>query len=153
MLIFVISAMVILMDQGSKWIVRSNMQVGETVPVWNHILQFTHFENSGAAFSSFQGYGKYFVIIALVFVAGLIYYRRKGEIKGVLMETAAGFLAGGAIGNAIDRLVFHKVTDFLVFGKSNGILNLANVAINVGVILFVIHLLKGQLKLKLKPKS
>ncbi|MBT2293562.1 signal peptidase II [Paenibacillus albidus] len=139
MLFYVISVLVIMADQVSKGLVRSHMLVGETFPFWNDYLTFTHYENSGAAFSSFQGYGRYFVIIAVGFVAAILYYRRKGEIKGRLMETAAAFLAGGAIGNAIDRFLFHKVTDFLVFGKSGGILNLADVAINLGMLLLVAH--------------
>jgi signal peptidase II len=143
---YLISALVILVDQLSKWLVRTHMEVGETIPFWTHLLKFTFYENSGAAFSSFQGYGRYFVIVAIGFVVAVFYYRRKGEIRGNLLNAAAGFLVGGAIGNAIDRVLFNKVTDFLVFGKSNGILNLADVAINAGALLILFYMIKGQLK-------
>ncbi|KWX81063.1 signal peptidase II [Paenibacillus riograndensis] len=146
MLFYVITILVIIADQAAKWGVRSNMQLGETVQVWSGHLQFTYYENSGAAFSSFQGYGKYFAIIAVLFVAGIFYYRRKGELRGPILEAATGFLVGGAIGNAIDRVIYHQVTDFLVFGSRGGILNLADLAINAGGLLVVVHLLKEPLK-------
>ncbi|MHA6533425.1 signal peptidase II [Paenibacillus sp. BAC0078] len=146
MLFYLISALVIIVDQAAKWIVRSNMQLGETVPFWSGHLQFTYYENSGAAFSSFQGYGKYFAIVAVLFVVAIFYYRRKGELRGPVLEAASGFLVGGAIGNAIDRVIYHQVTDFLVFGSRGGILNLADLAINAGGLLIVVHLLMRQLK-------
>lgn len=146
MLFYVISVLVIVADQAAKWIVRSNMQLGEIVPFWPGHLVFSYYENSGAAFSSFQGYGQYFAIVAAGFVAAVFYYRHKGELRGPLLEAASGFLVGGAVGNGIDRVLFHQVTDFLVFGKGGGILNLADLAINAGGILIVIHLIIEQVK-------
>lgn len=146
MIFYGIALFVILADQISKVLVRHHMEVGESIPFLSHVLKFTFYENSGAAFSSFQGYGRIFIIVAAGFVAAVLYYRRKGEIRGHLMNAAAGFLVGGAVGNAIDRALFGKVTDFLVFGRSDGILNLADVAINAGVVLAVFYLLRGQLK-------
>ncbi|KWX77576.1 signal peptidase II [Paenibacillus jilunlii] len=146
MLFYVIAILVVIADQAAKWGVRSNMQLGETIQVWSGHLQFTYYENSGAAFSSFQGYGKYFAIIAVLFVAGVFYYRRKGELRGPILEAATGFLVGGAVGNAIDRVLYHQVTDFLVFGSRGGILNLADLAINAGGLLVLVHLLKEPLK-------
>ncbi|ASA20492.1 signal peptidase II [Paenibacillus donghaensis] len=143
---YLLSILVVLADQAAKWGVRSNMELGETIPVWSGHLQFTYYENSGAAFSSFQGYGQYFAIVAVAFVAAVFYYRRKGELRGPLLEAASGFLVGGAVGNAIDRVIYHQVTDFLVFGSRGGILNLADLAINAGGLLVVVYLLKEPLK-------
>ncbi|NOU78516.1 signal peptidase II [Paenibacillus sp. LMG 31459] len=141
MLFYLISILVVLVDQAAKWLVRTHMALGERIPFWSPHLQFVYYENSGAAFSSFQGYGKYFSIIAVVFVAAVFYYRRQGKIRGPLLEAASGFLVGGALGNAIDRVIYHQVTDFLVFGNRGGILNLADLAINAGAILIAVYLL------------
>jgi signal peptidase II len=143
MLFYLVAALVIIVDQVSKWIVRSQMHVGETVPFWHDFLQFTYYENSGAAFSSFQGLGRYFVVVAIALVVGVLYYRRKGELRGVFMELGTGFFVGGAIGNGLDRAIFNKVTDFLQFNPDGGILNLADIAINIGVLFIVIHSLAG----------
>lgn len=126
-------------DQGSKAMIRSRMEVGETITVWDPYLHFTHYENTGAAFSSFEGYGQWFVVIAVLLAGGVIYYRRKGMLRGVLMELGTGFLVGGALGNAIDRVVFGKVTDFIEVRSGHGIMNLADMAINVGVVLMLIE--------------
>lgn len=141
MLFYLISILVLVFDQTAKWIVRTHMELGEMIPFWSPHLRFVYYENSGAAFSSFQGFGQYFAIIAAVFVAAIFYYRRQGKLRGPLLEAASGFLVGGALGNAIDRVIFHQVTDFLVFGNRGGILNLADLAINAGGILIVIYLL------------
>lgn len=141
MLFYLIAIVVLFLDQGAKWIVRTNMELGERVAFWDPHISFIYYENSGAAFSSFQGYGKYFAVIAVVFVAAVFYYRRQGRIRGTLPEAASGFLVGGAIGNAIDRVIYHQVTDFLVFGQRGGIMNLADLAINAGGILIVVYLL------------
>lgn len=53
------------------------------------------------------------------------------------METGTALLVGGAVGNAIDRILFNKVTDFVAFQHGHGILNLADIAINVGVLLIL----------------
>jgi signal peptidase II len=143
MLFYICVAFVVMVDQVSKGIVRLHMHVGETLPFWHNHVHFMYYENSGAAFSSFQGFGRYFVIVALALVVGVLYYRRKGKLRGVFIELGTGFLVGGAIGNAIDRTLFNKVTDFLMFGQSGGILNLADIAINIGMFFIMIHTLAG----------
>ncbi|MFD2411348.1 signal peptidase II [Paenibacillus rhizoplanae] len=141
MLFYLIAAIVLILDQTTKWIVRTHMELGEILPSWSPHMRFEYYENSGAAFSSFQGYGKYFAIVAVVFVAAIFYYRRQGAIRGPLLEAASGFLVGGAVGNGIDRVIYHQVTDFLVFGSRGGIMNLADLAINAGGILILVYLL------------
>ncbi|CAH1196589.1 MULTISPECIES: signal peptidase II [Paenibacillus] len=141
MLFYFITLLVTLVDQGTKLAVRMYMEVGENMRLGNSGMQLHHYENSGMAGSMFQGNARLFGIIAILFVAGVLYYRKKGEIRGLLMNAGAGFMVGGALGNAIDRFVYGKVTDFLVFPSGRGILNLADVAINVGVVLLVLGML------------
>lgn len=132
---------VVVIDQLSKLWIRLHLKVGDSIEVWSGILDFTHYENSGAAFSSFQGYGRLFIPVAILFVVIILYYRRKGVLKGLAKEMGAAFLAGGAIGNAIDRILFNQVTDFVHFQSGRGILNLADISINIGIILFVMDML------------
>lgn len=138
MLFYLIAIIVVAIDQLAKLWIRSSIEVGESVPFWDSVLHLTHYENSGMAHSLFQGYGRLFAVFAVLFIAGVLYYRKKGEIKGKAMDISMGFLVGGAAGNAIDRILFGKVTDFLEFTSGHGILNLADVAINIGVVLLLI---------------
>jgi signal peptidase II len=135
MLFYFIAILVFLLDQVSKYLIRSYVNIGDSLSYgW---IRITHYENSGMAGSLFQGYGPLFGIIAFLFVIGVLYYRGTAEWKSTLLDCSLGFLVGGAIGNGIDRLLFGRVTDFLV--RSRGILNLADHAIEMGVLLLLVY--------------
>ncbi|MGG1661447.1 signal peptidase II [Brevibacillus sp. NRS-1366] len=141
MIFYLISTLVVFVDQLSKYMIRLYLPVGKTTDLWG--FQLTHYENAGMAFSLFQGYARLFAVVAVLFVMGVLYYRKKAEQKRLLVEVSLGFFVGGAIGNAIDRILFGRVTDFLVSSSGNGILNLADHAINIGVVLLFLDLLFG----------
>jgi len=136
MFFYITAIVAVTADQLTKWLVRRYLEVGEEAVLWG--LQLSHYENSGMARSMFQGYARLFAVIAVAFVIGILYYRYKGRIKGLFNDIGYGFLVGGAIGNAIDRIAFGKVTDFLVSFSGSGILNLADHAINIGILLVII---------------
>ncbi|MCM3785452.1 signal peptidase II [Neobacillus mesonae] len=146
MLFYITAILVLIIDQASKLWVRYYMQVGEVIPIGGVIYQLEHHENSGMAFSLFQGYARLFGWVALIFIIFILYYRRKGEIQGWIMNLGAGFLVGGAAGNMVDRFWRSTVTDFLKFSEDGGILNLADVALNIGVVLFIAGLLVSWLQ-------
>ena len=116
-----IAMVVILIDQVSKIWIRMNLDIGDSLFFGR--WEITHYENSGMAFSLFQGYAWLFGVIAILFVIGVFYYRSMGAWKGRLADMIAGFLVGGAVGNGIDRLVFGQVTDFIMSRSGRGILN------------------------------
>ncbi|GGD84355.1 lipoprotein signal peptidase [Paenibacillus nasutitermitis] len=149
MLFYMLAALVIAADQLSKIVVRAVMELGQTIPVSRGLLQFTYYENSGAAFSSFQGLGRYFVLVALGLALAVLYYRRKGELRGTAMDVITGLLVGGALGNAIDRVIFNQVTDFIVLGKGGGSMNVADIAITLSALLIAIRLVFQ----KITPRS
>ena len=135
MLFYVIAILVIMADQLSKYLIRTYIDIDEAFTLWG--MQLTHIENSGMAGSLFQGYGRLFGIVAVLFVIGVFYLRRTGEMKGTLIDSSFGFLVGGAIGNGIDRLLFGQVTDFII--RSGGVHNLADHALELGVFLLIIY--------------
>ncbi|WP_123041437.1 signal peptidase II [Cohnella candidum] len=135
MVFYAIVVLVVIVDQLSKILIRSNVDLGEYTRLgW---LRITHYENSGMAGSMFPGYGWLFGIFAFAFVIWVLYFRWKSESKSLLLDISLGFLVGGAIGNGVDRLLFGQVTDFLV--RSRGILNVADHAIEAGVLFFLAH--------------
>ncbi|MFF2445530.1 signal peptidase II [Neobacillus sp. NPDC058068] len=144
MLFYVFAILVIVMDQLSKYLIRAYIDINETFTLWG--IQLTHIENSGMAGGIFQGYARFFGIVAVLFVISVYYFRRTGEMKGVLIDSSLGFLVGGAIGNGIDRVLFGQVTDFII--RSGGILNLADHAIEMGVLLLLFYGVVSWLKSK-----
>ena len=137
MLFYIVAILVLMIDQLSKYLIRIYIDINETFTLWG--IQLTHIENSGMAGGLFPGNARLFGFAAVLFVIFVIYIRRNGEMKGFLIDSSLGFLVGGAIGNGIDRLMFGQVTDFIP--RSGGILNVADHAIEMGMILFIIYVI------------
>lgn len=148
---YAIALVVAAIDQALKFAVRAYMEVGQSALLWNGRLLLTYYENSGAARSSFQGYGRLFIIVGVIVIAGLWIARRKGYLKGGLLEWGAALMAGGAAGNTIDRIVYGKVTDFLVLGE--GILNVADLTLTAGSALMLLHVLAQGLRERLDSSA
>ncbi len=122
--------LVVVLDQAAKAIVEANLVAGERVEVLGPIdLTLAH--NDGIAFGLASGGGAVLVALtgaALIFVAVL--FARNPTRRG--MWVAVGLLAGGALGNLIDRVRMGEVTDY-VDVLSWPPFNLADVAITLGV--------------------
>ncbi|WP_231514828.1 signal peptidase II [Oceanobacillus salinisoli] len=140
-LFYLVAMLVIVIDQLSKYLIRETLHVGDTIEVWEGVLHFTYIQNSGAAFGLFEGYGRLFVPVAMIVTVLSMYMLRKGHINGKLLVIGTGLFVGGAIGNAIDRVLFNQVTDFIHFTYRQGILNFADYALSFGVLLILIDTL------------
>ncbi|GAA0472028.1 signal peptidase II [Alkalibacillus silvisoli] len=137
-LFYSVAFLVILIDQISKYWARTYLKLGDTMVVWDGVLNFTHIQNSGSAFGLFQGYGRLFVPVAIIIAVIVIFMLHKGYISSKVMRIGLALYVGGAMGNAIDRVLFNQVTDFIHFQFREGILNLADYALVFGVILIFI---------------
>lgn len=138
---YVLTLLVILLDQWTKWLIVSSMEIGESVPVIQNLLHITSHRNRGAAWGMLEGQFWLFYIITAVVVVGIIYFMQK-EAKGKpLMKVSLAVLLGGAIGNFIDRLFRGEVVDFVqtfIFSYRFPIFNIADAALTIGVILLFI---------------
>lgn len=114
-------------------------------------IEFTYIENSGMAGGLFPGYARVFGIISVLFVIFIFYLRRSEAWRGPLIDISLGFLVGGAVGNGMDRLFRGQVTDFIV--RSGGVLNIADHALEIGIVLFIIHEFLQWLKRRRRVKS
>lgn len=146
-LLVLIGSISILADQITKFWARSALADGPHVVIegyWDHVLAF----NTGAAFSMFSemGNGRIFLaIVAAVAIAAIVSMVHKAEDHQTGFVVALSLMAGGAIGNIIDRIAFGKVTDFVLW-KYNGhkwpVFNIADVVLLVAVGLFLIVAIK-----------
>ncbi|MFC2005371.1 signal peptidase II [Chloroflexota bacterium] len=131
-------------DQLSKTWIRSNLDLGESLPDTG-LLRLTRVHNTGAAFGLFQDQAFSLTIVALVGIIVLLlfvlfFYRRFPLQDNRLCKPALGLVLGGTVGNLIDRLHLGYVTDFIDFGIWPAF-NIADSAITVGIILFAYSLL------------
>lgn len=141
--------MIIILDQLSKYLTRTYLQLGQSVDIWGSFLRFTHLQNTGAAFSLSlpnQGYNRIFFIgVSILATALIIYLLLKATYK--LQVWAFGLVLGGALGNLIDRIIFGGVTDFAdfdipdMFGMQRfPVFNVADSAIFIGMLLLIIDM-------------
>jgi signal peptidase II len=143
--LFVLIAVVIAADQISKrWIV-DNLRIGESrqpILALSPFFQLTRSQNSGAAFGFLSQAGDIFLVIAMIVVAVMLYLYPRIPDNGRLSRIATGLICGGALGNAVDRLTYGHVVDFIHYQIPNLISNVSNLAdhaIVLGVILIFIE--------------
>jgi signal peptidase II len=128
-------ALVVALDQIAKALVEANMFAGEHVDLLGP-LGLTLAHNRGVAFGLASGGGALLValtVAALAFVAVL--FARNPTRPG--MWVAVGLLAGGALGNLIDRVRVGEVTDYIDL-LSWPPFNIADVAVTLGVVVLAL---------------
>lgn len=142
MQLVLISLLVLLLDQGSKYIVQHWMSVNQSIPLVPNIFHLTYVKNPGAAFGLLAYRTTFFIWVTLaVVLLILVFYRRlPGEKR--LLRFALALQLGGALGNLLDRLRTGFVVDFLDF-RVWPVFNLADSAIVVGMILLAWEILRA----------
>jgi signal peptidase II len=157
-IILIVAALVVALDQGSKYLVTQSLPVGgvwSPLPGPTPFFQIVYTYNTGATFGLFKDLGPVFVLIALVIVGVLILYARRLRPDQWLMCVALGLLLGGAIGNLIDRIRLGHVIDFIDVGVGPMrwyTSNFSDVSLVLGVILLGVAMLREELRHKPTPK-
>lgn len=131
---------VVALDQGSKALVESNLVPGEQVDLLGPVgLTLSH--NAGVAFGFADGGGGLLIALtAAALIAIGVLFARNPTRPG--MWVAFGLLAGGALGNLVDRVREGAVADFIQVGAWPAF-NLADVAITAGVALLALGMYVG----------
>jgi signal peptidase II len=142
----VVAALVLLADQATKHVVRSNVVPGQSLPLtpWlSPVLQITYVTNTGAAFGLFPEWSQILIAIAVVVIVALVWYYFQLPDGEWVMQMALGLQLGGATGNLIDRLRFGgSVVDFIDLNfwplRRWPVFNVADSSIVVGVTLLTL---------------
>ena len=146
--IYIISLILIVVDQLIKGVVSYNMNLYDSVTLIKGFLDINLVHNTGAAFSLLQGGRIIFIVIAVLVIFGLTIYIVKQDSvnkNGILIY---GLLLGGIIGNLIDRIIHGYVIDYISFTIVNykfPVFNFADTCIVIGVILAIIVAIKEEL--------
>lgn len=142
--LLIIVGLVLVVDQMTKRLVVDNLILGETrriIPFLSPLFQIVRSHNTGASFGLLPWAGDIFTVIALIVVCVLVYMYPRIPDEKRLAWLATGLIVGGALGNALDRLSYGYVVDFINYqipGVISNVSNLADHAIVFGVILFFI---------------
>ena len=137
---------IIFVDQYSKFLVVERLNLFDRLTL-TAFLDFTRLHNTGAAFSIFasdSGWQRWpLTLISAGVGTTLIGWLVRNAAKSpVLLNTAFAMIAGGAIGNLIDRLNLGYVVDFILFHIGQWrypAFNVADSCITIGLILFLIE--------------
>ena len=146
---YLLSLVVVIFDQWTKWLAETNLSFLEPVPVIEPFLNWTLAYNYGAAFSFLAdagGWQKWFFAgLALLMSLFLIGYLAKAPRQAKLLSLGLALVLGGAVGNLIDRLLHGHVIDFIHVHYADvwhyPIFNIADIGICIGVALIVIDML------------
>lgn len=149
---------VLILDQASKWWIRTHLSPHDEIVLIPHLLAITYASNPGAAFSLLANAPEWVrawfliglsiaaVVVLLVLIAG------NPELS--LASFALRLILAGAIGNLIDRMWRGQVTDFILmhyYQYNYPVFNVADSAITIGVVLLLVTSLVGSRESKTVP--
>ncbi|MBZ4652804.1 MAG: lspA [Peptococcaceae bacterium] len=134
----------LVIDRFTKYLVTTQMLLGQTIPLIPNFLHITYVKNPGAAFGILAEKTWFFIVITILILAALFYLAYTEGEKSLFLALTLGLVAGGAIGNLIDRMQTGLVIDYIDFrGIWPFVFNMADSAIVVGMILLAYHVLKS----------
>jgi len=131
-------AAIVIGDQIVKYLTVTYIPVGGSVTFIPGFMDFTHVQNTGAAFSMFNSATWLLAILSAVMAAVVIFllFKYRKKVNSKLFDTAMIFIAGGAIGNLIDRVAQGYVTDMMQFAFVDfAIFNVADCFVTIGAVL------------------
>ena len=146
--VYIISLVVVIIDQFIKAVVSYKMQVYDTFTLIKGFLDINLVHNTGAAFSLLQGGRVIFIIIAILVVALISVYISNSEYVDNKKTLIYALLLGGIIGNLVDRIVRGYVVDYISFTFVNykfPVFNFADSCIVIAVIIAIVITIREDL--------
>ena len=142
LLMALFAAGAVALDQWTKALTVASIPLHSRVPFWDGLFHFTYLQNTGAAFSSFQGQQWLFALIFAVFTLLLLVELLKNSMGFRPLERwcIVAIWAGG-LGNMIDRVRLGYVVDMIeVEFIRFPVFNVADCFITCGCVLLIAHL-------------
>ncbi len=145
-----VAGLIVALDQWTKYLVRTVIPFGQSWSPWPWLepyARLVHWQNTGAAFGIFQGFGLVFTVLAFLVAIAILYYFPRVARSEWALRIALVMMLGGAVGNLIDRLTLGTVTDFISVGTF-AVFNVADASISVGTVILVLAVWIGERKEK-----
>ena len=139
------AAGIVAADQWTKYLTVANIALYQDVEFIPGFLGFTYVQNTGAAFSSFEGQQWLFALIFIVFTGAIVWEYRKKSMNFTTFERfMLAAIYGGGLGNMIDRIRLGYVVDmietkfikFPVFNVADCFITCGCIAILVSLVFF-----------------
>ena len=139
----IFAAGIVAADQITKFLTVANIALYEDIPFIPGLLQLTYVQNTGAAFSSFEGQQWLFALIFAAFTGMILWEFFKNTMKFTTFEWwCIAAIYGGGLGNMIDRVRLGYVVDMIeTTFMEFPVFNIADCFITCGCILMMAHLI------------
>ena len=151
-LVFAVAIICVIADQVTKYLISSSYAVGEGTSIIDGVFRLTYIKNEGAAFGSLSDARWIFMTASTLLIIAIIGYAVWKRPKSKLLCVTLGLLAGGGIGNMIDRVALGYVVDFLDFCAFpdlwKWIFNFADVFVCVATGLLILYIIRYDDKAK-----
>lgn len=146
MLYFTIAALVVVLDQASKLIIRHTfLSNGERIVVVDNVLNITRSENTGAVLGLLSNARPVLITVTIAAIFALVFFAYRMRYAPLLKRVCLGLILGGAFGNLIDRLTTGRVIDFIDMGIGPyrwPVYNIADIAVTVGAVVLIYGFLR-----------
>ena len=133
---------IVFSDQLTKFLIKQNLQLNQSIPVIKNILHLTYITNTGSAFGLFKGFNWFFILFSLVVIIVIFYFINQIKNNEKMMRISVSLVLGCTIGNLIDRIAYGAVIDFIDF-RIWPVFNIADSAVTIGIIILIVLLWKN----------
>ncbi|MFW5498738.1 MULTISPECIES: signal peptidase II [unclassified Maridesulfovibrio] len=148
----IISAVTLVLDQITKIAVREKMVLWASETIIPGFFNLVHVVNKGAAFgflnrADITWQRNFFVVVTIIALGAIAMLLKSADKKDKFQIVGLGLVLGGAIGNLIDRILYHQVTDFLDFYYGSHhypAFNVADIAICLGAFAMIVSFYKNK---------
>ena len=154
-----IAAVLVGIDQLTKWLVVQNMTEMQTIHLIKigdtQVLNLSYYLNDGAAFSMFEGQTAMLIGVTSIVIVALVIVLALKKVHRTSYIMAYSLVIGGGVGNLIDR-IFNDgaVVDFIDFRLINfAIFNFADICAVCGALLLMLLILIDEIKERKQAKQ
>ncbi len=159
--LFLVSNVLIILDQYTKLLVSTHIPKGHFKMVIDGFFAITHIRNPGVAFGLGADWSSeikvyLFIGFSIIAIIAILIFFHQTPHERRMVQVALILIFSGAIGNLIDRILYHEVIDFIDFfvGRFHWpAFNIADSCITVGVILMFADLIRSRELPQIKSSS
>lgn len=147
----ILATVALVLDQWTKMMARADLKpAGPFHPkvIIENYFMLRYSENPGVAFGMLQSLSGGRIVLTVLAVAALLMvlaYLRQTDARATRVHAALGLIGGGAVGNLVDRAMYGRVTDFIVWHVHEHewpAFNIADAALCIGVGLLALDVFK-----------
>ncbi len=134
-------ALIVVLDRMVKLYILKNVSVGEIFGEIPFVADFMYVQNTGAAFSIFSSSTMALAVVSALFLIALIAYKIVKKPQHTLENLALTLFFAGGLGNAIDRVQYKFVVDFIdIKWFDFPVFNIADIAVVLGAVTAIVYI-------------